>query len=132
MSMTTGGLSSSEDVFCTDPAHIDGCPGKAGGDHELRPLEFMTLGTAGDERIYFEFPKPGTNGIVLALKDGRVITIGDLGNGPVIEVEGPDAETLARWPMPTAENGSPCTLDGCASYAGHPGQHFAEPTEVPA
>ena len=24
-------------VACTKAGHIDGCPGKAGGDHELKP-----------------------------------------------------------------------------------------------
>lgn len=93
-------------------------------------MEFRTIGstTPAHERGWFDFPR-GTAGVTLALQDGRIITIGDMGHGPVIEVIGPDDETLALWPMPTVERGTPCTTPDCASYAGHPGMHFAEPQE---
>lgn len=43
-----------------------------------------------------------TTGIALHLKDGRVVSIGDFGNGPVVQVQGPDSETLAEWSLPRA------------------------------
>lgn len=31
----------SDIVACTDPTHVDGCPGLAGGDHEKRPIDIV-------------------------------------------------------------------------------------------
>jgi len=99
----------SDIAACTDPAHIDGCPGRAGGEHKLRKIEIVSMGTidAQGRRSYADvnfggigfLPVPAT-GISMQLQDGRVITIGDLGNGPVVQVLGPDAETLLERPLP--------------------------------
>lgn len=86
---------------CTDPAHVDGCPCGHGGDPEFRPIQIASIGTVDKRgvRHYLGLPDPA-DGIAICLRDGRLISIGDFGKGPVIQVEGPDAETLAEWPLP--------------------------------
>lgn len=89
--------------------HTDECPARYREYDETDctcgvSLTFSSMGSSvsrpeGSERRYHVFAD-ATYGVVLALKDGRVVTIADLGTGPVIRVQGPNDELLADYVLP--------------------------------
>lgn len=67
-------------------------------------IEFASMGSSTAdspvaERSFYDFPRD-TTGVVLALRDGRTITIADLGDGPTVRVQGPNDELLADLVLP--------------------------------
>jgi hypothetical protein len=103
--------------------HAGECPSRSAEYSESdcecgASLVFKSMGSsaAGSpvaERSFYDFPTD-TVGVVVALGDGRTITIADLGAGPVVRVQGPNDELLADWGLPASAQDVP--EGGIAQY----------------
>lgn len=106
---------------CSNEVHEPGCPCRAGGDAIFKKIQIRTAAFwhgAGIPSTQIELTSgPAAQGVILALADGRLVQIADLGAGTRISVVGPDAEVLGDWDLPSVAQSEPeatlwCRLRG--------------------